>query len=94
MERAGRGQVIALGILGAQPDLDRGAALRRSLGVPEVLAARDPDLLAHEIEPGGQLGHRVLHLEPRVDLEEAEVALLVRDELDGTGPDVAHGARS
>ena len=73
-QRARRRQVVALGILGAQPDLDRPAALRRRRVVAERLAARDPDLLAHEIEPGRQLGHRVLDLQPRVDLEEVERA--------------------
>ena len=73
-QRAGGRQVVALGILGAQPDLDRPAALRRRGGVAERLAARDADLLAHEIEPGRQLGDRMLDLQARVDLEEVEVA--------------------
>ena len=42
----------------------------------------DADLLLHEIEAGQHLGHRMLDLQPRVHLDEIELAVLV-EELDG-----------
>ena len=51
----------------------------------ELLAGRDLQHLLDEIEPGDELGHRMLHLEPRVHLEEIEIAVLVDDELDRAG---------
>ena len=56
----------------------RGAAL---VGERQRLARGDPDLLAHEIEAGDQLGHRVLDLEPRVHLHEVELAVGVEQVL-------------
>ena len=56
--------------------------------------------LLDQVEPGDELGDRVLHLKPRVHLEEIEIALLVDDELDGAGRVVAdrlgerHGLRA
>src|SRR6185503_3733169 len=50
--------------------------------IAQRLAARDPDLLAHQIEPGGQLGDRMLDLEPGVDLEEVKRVGGIDDELD------------
>ena len=44
----------------------------------------DADLLDDEIEPGDHLGHRVLHLQARVHLDEEELAVLV-EELDRAG---------
>ena len=57
----------------------------------EALARGDADLLLHQIEPGAHLGHAVLDLEPRVHLEEEELAVVAAgDELDGARADVAH----
>src|SRR4029079_691680 len=52
----------------------------------EAPAGGDVQLELDEVEPGRQLGHRVLDLEAGVDLEEGE-ALLSRlvQELDGAG---------
>ena len=52
----------------------------------------DPELLVDEVDPRDELGHRVLHLEARVHLEEVE---LVADEeaLDRAGGRVADRAR-
>ena len=65
------------------------AALDRVAGEPHVglrpaqrPAACDPDLLADEVEPGHHLGHRVLHLEPGVHLEEVVGAVGVEQALD------------
>ena len=56
---------------------------------PERLARRDPQLLLDEVEARDGLGHRVLDLQPGVDLEEVERAGLVEQELGGPGVDVA-----
>ena len=40
----------------------------------ELVALGDPDLLGDQIEAGHRLGHRVLDLDPRVQLEEEELA--------------------
>ena len=52
---------------------------------------RDPQLLLDQVEPVDQLGDRVLDLQPRVHLEEEELAgsSAVGEELDGAGADVA-----
>ena len=44
-------------------------------------ARGDADLLLHEVEAGEHLGHRMLDLEPRVHLDEIELAVLI-EELD------------
>ena len=56
----------------------------------ERLAGRDPQLRRHEVDAGDRLGHGVLDLQARVDLEEVEV-LAVEHELDRAGVDVARG---
>ena len=50
----------------------------------ERRARGDADLLDDEVEPGDHLGHRMLHLQARVHLDEEELAVLV-EELDGAG---------
>ncbi len=70
------------------------ALMRHSMACPEKVdfallqrerrARRDPDLFDHEIEPGDHFGHRMLHLETRVHLDEEELAVLI-EELDGAG---------
>ena len=52
------------------------------------LAGRDPQLLLDDVDAGDQLGHRVLHLDAGVHLDEVEVAVLV-EELEGAGAAVA-----
>ena len=52
------------------------------------LSGRHRQLQAHEVEPGHQLGHAVLHLEARVHLQEVE-ATVVDQVLHGAGSDVA-----
>src|SRR5207245_379213 len=46
-------------------------------------------LLCDPIEVGAHLGHRMLHLDARVHLHEVERAVLVEQELDRPGSDVA-----
>ncbi len=51
-------------------------------------ARGDAYLFVHQIEPRNELRHRMLDLQTCVHLEEVEVPLLVRDELDGSGTHV------
>ena len=56
--------------------------------VPELLAGRDPEHLAHQVDAGDLLGDAVLDLEPGVDLEEGDGAVPGDQELAGAGADV------
>ena len=47
----------------------------------------------HEIESADHFGYRMLDLQARIHLHEVEVAILGRDELHGTGTNVADCAR-
>ena len=90
--RAGRRREALLGVLGVEPRLD---------GVPELAAGHSPSsrppvghvqLQLDEVEARRLLGHRVLDLQPGVDLEEREQLLVgLVEELDGARPDVAGG---
>ena len=53
-----------------------------------VVALGDPELLGDEIETGDRLGHRVLDLDPSVQLEKEEPSF-IDDELDRPGASVA-----
>src|SRR2546421_307936 len=44
-----------------------------------------------QIDPGDELGHRMLDLQPRVHLEEVKALVLPGDELNGACAVVAHG---
>ena len=85
-----------LRVFGVEPALERRAprdqvALRE--GQRPTLG--DAELQLHEVEAGHQLGDGMLHLQPRVDLEEVEGAVGRRDELHRAGVEVADGlARS
>ena len=81
--RPRRGREAAGGILGVQPDLERVAAPRRAPGRAERLARGDPQLLPHEVDSGHELAHRVLDLQPRVELDEVEAAVGAEQELEG-----------
>ena len=80
-------------ILRIQPDLDRMAAqVTVCYKVGQGLSGRDVELLAHDVDARHELGDRMLDLDPRVELEEPEVAA-VEDELGGAGALVADRAR-
>ena len=72
-DRARRGPVVLPGPLGAQAHL-HGVPVRRHRGLAEREGqpGGHRQLQAHEVEPGHQLGHAVLDLQPRVHLEEVE----------------------
>ena len=79
------GGEVAVGVLGVEPGLDGVAALGRLVAL-EPAAGRDVDLQLDQVGVGGDLGDRVLDLEPGVDLEEREVlAAGLVEELDGAG---------
>ena len=71
--RPGAGAKPRAGILGVQAHLDRVAARRRRLAL-QPPACGDVELQADEVDAGDHLGHRVLDLQPRVDLHERELA--------------------
>ena len=89
-DRARRGPEGAR-LLGVAPRLDGVSRdLDVILGEREALATGDAQLPLDDVVPGHELGDRVLHLEPRVDFHEVEVAGAGPQELHGAGTDVAH----
>ena len=92
-DATGRGREPARGVLGVQAHLDRVAARRRRLAL-QAPAGGDLELHAHEIGAGHHLGHRVLDLQPRVDLHEREApARRLVEELGGARAAIAGRAR-
>ncbi|CAM5312893.1 hypothetical protein SCANM63S_00488 [Streptomyces canarius] len=59
------------------------------IAVTELLAVGDAEHLADQVDAGDLLGHRVLHLEPGVHLQEGDRAVLADQELTGAGALVA-----
>src|SRR6266478_4241881 len=91
---AWRGHEVGVGVLGVDAAFDGVAAEGNVLlRVAELLPCGDPDLLAHQVAPRHELGHGVLDLQPRVDLEEVELAVAIHEELDGAGIYVARRPR-
>ena len=89
----GGGQESRFGLLRVQPGLDGVPAnLRRRPQSErgERLAAGDPQLIDDQVATGDQLGDRVLHLEPRVHLQEEELAVIGQQHLDRAGIRVAN----
>ena len=62
------------------------------LAKSERAALRDQQLLLHQIEPGDQLGHAMLDLQPRVHLHEIEPLVGVQQKLERAHAGVANGA--
>src|SRR5258707_15813830 len=65
------------------------AAPWRASGNRQLLAGCNEQLLAHDVDPGAHLGHRMLDLQPRVELDEVEAAVRAEQELEGAGVSVA-----
>ena len=59
------------------------------LRIAQTPPVGDVDLTADDIDAGHLLGDGVLHLHPRIDLDEIVVLLAVDEKLDGTGIDIA-----
>ena len=90
------GNEIVLRVLGGDPALD-GMAVEADIGLfgdaafggAEHGPLRDANLRLDQIDAGDGLGHRMLHLDARVDLDEKEIARVrVHQELDGAGASV------
>jgi hypothetical protein len=83
-DHAARRGEVALRRLGVDARLNRPAAARdRLLGERQRFAQGAAQLALDQIEPGGEFGHRVLDLQPRVHLEEPGlVAACLHHELD------------
>jgi len=67
---------------------DADVRLRRHAAVAraDVRAVGNADLCLDEVYAGGTFGHRVLHLDARVDLDEIELAgVCILQELNGAG---------
>ncbi len=86
---ARRGREVATGVLRGDPDLDGvarrvgGLARRTEGGVGKRSARREEELLADDVQARHELGHTVLDLEARVDLQEVEPAVGRPKELGG-----------
>ena len=80
-------------ILGGDPALQRGAVrpdgLLAQAEVVQRLPRSDAQLAGHQVDVGDLLGDGVLHLDPRIHLDEDVVAALVEQELDGARAAVA-----
>ena len=89
-DAAGGGEEPAAGrVLGVDSAFDRVPSPQdRRLVEREGQTRRDADLLGDEVDARHQLGDRVLDLQPRVHLEEEELAVGIQ-ELDGAGVGVA-----
>ena len=74
------GRHEGLRVLGVDPALD-GVAGEADVGLPvaERRAGGDADLLAHQVDAADHLGDRVLDLQPRVHLDERELAVLIQE---------------
>ena len=55
------------------------------------LAGGHPDLVGYQVHARHHLGHRVLHLEAGVHLQEVNASLLIDKEFDGSDVRVVHG---
>ena len=86
-QRAGRRHEVAAAVLGVDAELD-GVAADRRVVVAELLAGRDAEHLADQVDAGDLLGDAVLDLEAGVDLEEGDGAVPGDEELAGAGADV------
>src|SRR5208337_1323562 len=87
---SGRRTEIMLGILGVDAAFDRRTA--RSRGRRDRTARRDSQLFADQVTSETHLGHGMLDLQARVDLEEVEVVALDQ-ELRGARARVMRRAR-
>src|SRR3989304_3769856 len=91
---AGRGHELLGRVFGIGPALGGGSALDDLVLPPrQALARGHAELGRDQVEPRDLLGHGVLHLEPRVHLEEVKLAAL-DEELHGPRLDIAHRARA
>ena len=89
LDPAGSGREVARDVFGVDPRLDRMPAALVAAGPFEPLPGGHLELLADEVDPGHELGHRMLDLQARVQLHEVEAALRAEQELERPGVLVA-----
>ena len=90
---ARRGQEAARDVLRVDPAFERVPADHDVvLRDRERLARGDEDLLADKVDPGDELGHGVLDLDPRVHLHEEVLAVPGQEPLDRPGRAVSRRA--
>ena len=94
LQSAGLRQEPARRVLGIQPHLD-GMAVQLDIVLAERqrLAGCDAQLPLDQIGVGDPLGHRVLHLQAGVHLDEVEVLVRIHQEFAGAGTDIVDGPR-
>ena len=63
---------------------------KSAIGESQRFAGRDADHLFDQVDPGDQLGDRMLDLKTGVHLQEIKRFILAGDELDGAGGIVVH----
>ena len=87
--RRGKG----LRMLGVDAALDGVAAHGDGVGedVGQAGAGGDQNLTLHQVDATHHFGHRMLHLNARIYLNEIEVLVLVHQEFDGAGVGVTNG---
>jgi hypothetical protein len=88
VHRAGGRHEAAAGVFAVDPEFE-GVPDGDRVGVVEPPALGEPELLPHEVDAGDFLRHGVLDLEPGVDLEEGDGAVLADQELAGAGAHIA-----
>ena len=89
----GTGHEITFRIFRIDAAFDGMARLRNMPLAPwQITTRRYFDLRLDQVDPNDALGHGMLHLQPRVHLEEVEVLLRVEQKLECSRADVAHGA--
>src|SRR2546421_2805834 len=91
-DRSRAGEIIVVGILGVNTAL-YGMAAETDVFLREErwFTSSDADLEMNQVEPGGELSHRMFHLQPCVHFEEIEISALVNQEFDGSCASVGGG---
>src|SRR5919109_544868 len=79
---ARNGHEVAGRVLGVDANLDRVPSPFCSARGGERLTRRDPELLADDVDFGYELAHRMLDLQPRVQLDEVERTVRAQEELE------------
>ncbi len=91
-DRTDRRQKTARGVLGVDAALDGVTVLPQVfLRERQRLTGGDENLRPYQILPGDHLGHGMLDLKSRVDLQKVECAIRIENELDRAGVGVADG---
>src|SRR6185503_8574851 len=86
-DAGGRPEILGR-VFRVDPNLDRVAVQAHTALLRKALPRRDRELCVGEVETGHELGHRVLHLQAGVHLDEVEAAVRVEQELDRPGAEV------